>query len=129
MCACMVCACASYPAAPHVGRGGGGNAVIHFVNFGNVYDWEADGNRGIYVQTLSKHWYYARLFAPCLNLPFADRVGFVVEPASGSFDKFSSIVVQGETCPVRSLRKSGPPPSRSKSWRHRPHKHHTAQPS
>jgi len=44
----------------------------------------------------------------CTNLPFAERVGFVTEP-TGEFDRFSSIVVQGDICDVQSLVKSTPP--------------------
>lgn len=121
-CALAASACATHTAATRPNHGG--NAVIPFVNLGNIYDWAGDGQRGIYIQTLDRKWYYARMFAPCTNLPFAVSVGFVVEPAAGSFDKFSSIVVQGEVCSVRSVRRSGPPPSHAKRWRrmHHPHK-------
>ena len=91
---------------------------IPFANF-NIYDWAADGERGIYIETLDHHWYYAKLFGPCINLPFATRVGFVTEPGNGVFDRFSSIIVQGQQCPVESLTKSGAPAARYKRWRNR----------
>lgn len=120
-CVLATSACATHSAATRPSQAG--NAAIPFVNLGNVYDWASDGRRGIYIQTLDRSWYYAKTLAPCFNLPFALSVGFVVKPAGGSFDKFSSIVVQGEVCPIRSVRRSGPPPSDAKRWRRRhPHK-------
>ncbi len=92
-------------------------AVIPFANLGGIYDWAADGDRGIYIQSISRQWYYAKLFAPCINLPFAVRVGFVTEPGNGNFDRFSSILVRGQECPVVSLTRSGPPPSKDHRWR------------
>lgn len=102
-------------------------AVIPFANLGGIYDWAADGTRGIYIQSLNRQWFYAKLFAPCIDLPFALRVGFVTEPASGAFDRFSSIVVRGQECPVSSLTKSGPPPSRDKRWRSHGNTHPAAK--
>jgi|GEM_PF-2583328 len=108
-------------AAGESSRGSGTSAheqaVIPFVNLGGIYDWAADGERGIYIQSINRQWYYAKLFAPCINLPFAVRVGFVTEPGSGDFDRLSSILVRGEECPVASLTQSGPPPSNDHRWR------------
>lgn len=102
-------------------------AEIPFANMGGIWDWAADGTRGIYIQALNRQWYYARLLAPCINLPFAERVGFVAEPGSGAFDKFSSIVVRGQECPVVSLTRSGPPPAQAKRWRGRQDTHEAAR--
>ncbi|HTT01788.1 MAG TPA: DUF6491 family protein [Steroidobacteraceae bacterium] len=104
------------------GSGSGGaedstRASIAFASHGGIYDWAADGDRGIYIQDNSRQWYYAKLLAPCINLPFAQRVGFVTEPGSGSFNKFSSIIVRGQQCFVQTFAKSAPPPSKTKHWR------------
>lgn len=91
------------------------DASIPFANFGGINDWRADGDNAIYIQGRSrKDWYRATLFGPCIGLPFAEKVGFVSEP-SGSFDKFSSIVVRGQECQVQTLVKlDGPPPAKAK---------------
>ena len=94
-------------------------AVIPFANLGGIYDWAADGTRGIYIQSINRHWYYAKLLGPCIDLPFALRVGFVTEPGNGNFDRFSSILVRGQECPVVSLTRSGPPPGSDHRWRSR----------
>jgi hypothetical protein len=109
------------------GRKSGGQAEIPFANLGGIYDWAADGDRGIYIQSINRQWYYAKLFAPCINLPFAERVGFVAEPGSGAFDRFSSIIVRGMECPVQSLTKSGPPPAKDKLWRSRQNTHQASR--
>jgi Family of unknown function (DUF6491) len=93
------------------------NASIAFANQGGIYDWAADGDHGIYIESLDRKWYYAKLFAPCIDLPFAQRVGFVTEPGSGDFDKFSSILVRGQECHVVSFTRSQPPDSKHQRWR------------
>ena len=91
------------------------DAVIHFANLGGINDWRADGDSTLYIQGRSRSdWYKATLMGPCTGLPFAQTVGFVSEP-TGSFDKFSSIVVQGQTCQVQSLVKVAGPPASAKS--------------
>ena len=93
------------------------DASIPFASMGGIYDWAADGNSALYIQSINKQWYHVQLLAPSFDLPFAERIGFVSEPGSGTFDKFSSILVRGQEYPVKSITKSGPPPSRAKHFR------------
>ena len=86
----------------------GDEARIVFADNGGIQDWEADGDKGIYLQDRHRQWYYARLMSPCLDLPFAQTIGFDTEPG-GTFDKFSSIKVRRHTCNVTSLVRSDPP--------------------
>lgn len=79
----------------------------------NIRNWQADGNRAFYVQSRARQWYHAELMAPCINLPFAVAIGFVIDPM-GSFDRFSAIVVKNEVCHVKSLVRSDPPPKKGK---------------
>lgn len=84
-------------------------AFIPFANHGGIRDWEADGDRGLWVQDVHRRWYYARLMAPCIGLNFAQRIGFDTSPM-GRFDRFSAIVVPGEgRCTVQSFAPSGAP--------------------
>ena len=90
------------------------DAEIPFANLGGIQDWQADGDYGLYIQGRSrKDWYYAKLFAPCIDLPWAERIGFVSEP-TGTFDKFSSILVNHRECRVDSLVRSEAPPKKAK---------------
>jgi hypothetical protein len=50
----------------------------------------------------------------CIQLPFAERLGFESNPG-GSFDKFSSITAHGQRCPLISLIETTPPPKKPKA--------------
>ena len=87
---------------------------IPFANYGGIRNWSADGDSGLYIQGRNNRWYRATLFGPCIDLPFAEHVGFVVEP-SGEFDRFSAILVRGHQCMLRSLTESAGPPPKAKA--------------
>ena len=85
---------------------------ISFAQFGGIDDWRADGNKALFVKgRRNNEWYYAKLMSTCQGLNFAEAVGFKNE-ATGSFDKFSTIVVDGQPCQLTSLVKSAPPPKK-----------------
>ena len=86
-------------------------AEIPFANRGGINDWRADSDHVLYVQGRNRQWYRAELFTDCIGLNFAENIGFVVEP-SGTFDRFSAIVVEHRECKLRSLEKSDKPPSK-----------------
>jgi hypothetical protein len=87
-------------------------AGIPFAEFGNINDWRAEGTSGIYVQSLDRHWYHATFMAPCLDLPFTERIGFRTTPPL-PLDKFDSILVQGRVCYFKTFDKVPGPPSNS----------------
>jgi hypothetical protein len=89
-------------------------AQIPFANHGGIYDWRVVDDRTVLIQSQSRKWYKASLMSACFQLPFAERLGFKSNP-SGSFDKFSSITVRGQTCPVVSLVETTPPPKKPKT--------------
>jgi hypothetical protein len=111
----LVAAVAAWPAAAQDQanvKSAGAEVSIPFVNFGGIDDWRADGNQALYIKGRGgDDWYYARLFAPCHDLPFVDTIGFENE-ATGSLDKFSAIVVRGQKCQLTSLVKSAKPAAR-----------------
>jgi hypothetical protein len=80
----------------------GVEAQIQFVNHGEIRNFEADGQDGIWLEDRQRRWYYAELLGSCQGLNFAQGVGFDTGGAS-SFDKFSSIIVDEWKCPVVSL--------------------------
>jgi Family of unknown function (DUF6491) len=87
-------------------------ASIPFVRHGGIRNWEADRNRGVWIQDVHRNWYYATLMAPCFGLDFATSLGFDAGP-TGDFDRFSAIVVPREgRCPVRSFAASDGPPGK-----------------
>ena len=74
----------------------------------NIDDFRPNGRQGLWIRA-QRQWYYAELFAPCDELPWAQHVGFGTDGAA-RFDRFSFIVVKGERCALRSLTKASPPP-------------------
>jgi hypothetical protein len=88
---------------------------IPFANHGGIRNWEADRDRGLWVQDSRRNWYYAKLMGPCIGLDFALSIGFDTRPM-GSFDRFSSIVVPREgRCLIQSFVPSEGPPTRQKA--------------
>jgi hypothetical protein len=79
-----------------------------------ITTWQADGERGIWVQGPNRQWYYGKFMSTCIGLDFAEnRLGFNTEP-NGDFDKFSYVEVPGpfhERCPLTSLVTSNGPPT------------------
>jgi uncharacterized protein DUF6491 len=88
-------------------------ARIAFANHGGIYDWRVVDNRTVLIQSNSRQWYNATLMTSCFNLAFAERVGFETNP-DGSFDKFSTIKLRGQTCPLVSLVKTDSPVKKAK---------------
>jgi hypothetical protein len=86
----------------------GSSAQIPFADLGGITNWEADGDRGLYIQARDRKWYYASFMGPCIGLEFRDRVGFVTEPG-GELDKFSSVLVGDQRCYFKSFAPSRPP--------------------
>lgn len=87
-------------------------ASIPFVNHGGIRDWTvAKGT--LYIRGSHGNWYRAELMSPCTDLPFAQRIGFETR-GSDTFDKFSSIRVDGRSCQLKSLVASEPPPRKAR---------------
>lgn len=77
-------------------------ASIAFANHGGIRNWEAISDRIVLIEGSHRKWFLATLLAPCSGLRFTETVGFVTEP-SGSFDRFSSILVRGQKCQLESF--------------------------
>ena len=88
--------------ADHVWPEVGVEARIVFPNEGAIRNFEADGNDGIWLEDRQRRWYYADFIGGCQELNFAQAIGFDTRGAS-TFDKFSTIIVRGERCPIASL--------------------------
>ncbi|WP_176591436.1 DUF6491 family protein [Sphingobium sp. EM0848] len=88
-------------------------ASIPFVNHGGVWNWQADGSHGLYVQDQHRRWYYAKLMGNCFDLPFANAVGFETRGID-TLDKFGTVIVRGQRCPIMSFTLSYGPPVKAK---------------
>lgn len=89
-------------AASHVWPELGVETQIVFPNQGAIRNFEADGNEGIWLEDRQRRWYYADFIGGCQELNFAQAIGFDTR-GSVTFDKFSTILVAGERCPIASL--------------------------
>lgn len=102
--------------AVHVWPELGVDASIVFPNYGAIRNFEADGNDGIWIEDQQRRWYYGEILGGCQGLNFATGIGF---DAGGSarFDKFSRIIVDGDTCQLSSFVTSEKPLSRKERKR------------
>jgi hypothetical protein len=86
---------------------------IPFASKGGIWSWQVVDNKTVLIESRGRKWYKATLFSNCINLPFSERMTFVPN-ASGSFDRFSTIRVGSQRCPLSSLVATSAPPKKSK---------------
>ena len=91
-------------------------ASIAFADHGGVWNWEADGNRGIWVQSSQRSWYYGAFTGPCFGLQFHEAIKFRFSP-SGSLDRYSQVQTRDSSgsCWFKSFTASDGPPKKVKS--------------
>lgn len=68
----------------------------------NIRNFEADGERGVWIEDRQRRWYYARLNGICPGLTFAQGIGFDSR-GSARFDRSSMILVEGDLCAIGSF--------------------------
>ena len=100
---------AGAPSAPAAAR----EAQIPFADK-TIWNWQVVNDTTLLIQDRGRKWYKATLLGHCINLSFAEKLGFESN-SSGAFDKFSSIRVGGERCPLISLVETTAPPKKSKA--------------
>ena len=83
-------------------------ARIPFADHHGIYGWQVVNDRTLLIESQNRVWYKATLMSSCFDLPFSEAIGFKTNP-DGSFDKFSSIRLRHQTCPLISLVKTDPP--------------------
>lgn len=88
-------------------------ASIPFVNHGGVRNFEAVGNETLYIEDQHRRWYRADLMGFCRDLGFAQRIGFETR-GPDTLDRFGTLIVRGQRCPLKSLVESGPPPKKER---------------
>ena len=87
-------------------------ASIPFASMqGSIRDWQADEDKGVWIQANGKRWYYATFFSPCRSLQFENAVGFM-PGSSGTLDRWGALYTPSTgKCQFTSLvASSGPPP-------------------
>jgi hypothetical protein len=91
----------------------GVEASIVFPSDSSIRNWQADQTRGIWIQDRRKNWYYGSFAGFCRDVDFAQAIG-VETRGAGRLDRFSTILVRGERCPLTSFVTSDGPPARKK---------------
>jgi hypothetical protein len=87
---------------------------ISFANEGGIRDWQADGDRGIWVQDNHKRWYYGRFMSRCTGLQFVHAVRFKTG-ATGELDRFGAVRARDTgSCTFTSFTVSEGPPKKEK---------------
>ena len=116
--AALAAPAAAAPASEAAASGVVREARIPFVNFGGIRNYHVEDDDVVYLQDQRRNWYRAQLSGPCFNLRSAFGIG-VDTRGSSDFDRFSTIVVGGERCPVESLTHSEKPQKKKRSGRNR----------
>jgi hypothetical protein len=89
----------------------GVESSIVFPGDASIRNWQADDDRGIWVEGRRGEWFYGRFFGTCRDLDFAQAIGLDTRGAS-RLDKFATILVRGDRCQLSSFVTSAPPPSK-----------------
>jgi hypothetical protein len=85
------------------------NVFIPFADLGNnIRDWHAENSEVLFVQNATKDWFRITFWTPCLELPFATGIAFVTDGTS-RLDRYSSVLVNGESCKFRTFERSASP--------------------
>ncbi|HMO77495.1 MAG TPA: DUF6491 family protein [Sphingopyxis sp.] len=87
---------------------------ITFPSDATIRNWRADGEDGIWIEGRRGEWFYGRFAGICRDLDFAQAIGVDTRGVS-RLDKFATIVVRGERCPLVSFVTSAPPPTREEA--------------
>ena len=99
------CATVADPAPAATGE----ETYIPYANRDGITEWRRAGEDGIYARALTGGWYLVRLTGPCPGL--RSELPLLFDTRGGRLDRFSSIVVDRDVCPVESVtRLAGDPP-------------------
>ena len=101
-------AAANEPQPPSLGV----EASISFPNDTTIKTWQADGEDGIWIQSRPGGWYYGKFATICRDLNFAQGIG-IDNRGSSQLDRFSTILVGRQRCPLTSFVTSPPPPTKA----------------
>lgn len=97
----------------------GKETSIPFIGTIGLYDFEADGDRGVWLQDQQRRWYYATVVGPCTGLPFAVRIGVDTRFGGNQLDRTGTLLVDRQRCPINSLVASNGPPTKAKKAKNR----------
>ncbi len=88
-----------------------GETYVPNVRSEGVAEWEADGERGLYLMSRGGRWYYARTATPCPRLNSAVSLGFETR-GPDRLDRNGTVIAEGWRCQLESVTYSEGPPRR-----------------
>jgi hypothetical protein len=109
--ALLAAALAPTPAAPQAPLLAPREESIPFIRSDSILEWRADGDRGLFIRSMSGQWYHARTMARCGRLTSALTVGFETR-GPDRLDRYGTLRVEGWRCPLASVTLSDGPPRR-----------------
>jgi len=89
---------------------------VPFLHIGRFRTFRAYDDETLYLRGSHRRWYRLTTLGPCPNLPWARVIG--VDTNRGpTLDRFSTLIVDGDRCQLRSVVNSGEPPKRPRRGR------------
>ena len=90
------------------------DSAATLLDHARLHDWLADGERGLWIQAVDLHWFYARFAHACRGLGATSSLSFDTR-GSDNIDSRSAVVVPGGgRCALLSLLPNqGPPKNRN----------------
>jgi hypothetical protein len=86
-----------------------GRAVIRFADINGIRNWKpSDDGKALYIEGRNSRWYKATFWAPCIGLRYTSELGFVTD-GSGSLDRFSEVIADGERCRFKTFERTEAP--------------------
>lgn len=89
------------------------DASIPFVSLGGIKNWSAREDGSLLIEGTSGRFYRATFMGPCRALKFAGPGIAITSDAAGSTDRFSRVLVNGQSCPFATLDEVIDPKSRA----------------
>ncbi|HEY7811407.1 MAG TPA: DUF6491 family protein [Allosphingosinicella sp.] len=90
----------------------GPESYIPYANRDGIGEWRVAGDDGLYIRALTGGWYLVRTMGLCTGLKSAIGLGFEAS-FGGKLDRYSTIIAEGQRCPIQSVtRWEGDPPRR-----------------
>ena len=88
-------------------------ARIPFLHISRFRTFRAVDRETLYIENRRNQWYRVSLLGHCPGLPYTMTIG-VDTRGSQTLDRFSTLLVDGDRCAIRSVVRSGPPPPRQR---------------
>lgn len=92
----------------------GKETSIPFVRSIGLYNFEADGDKGVWLQDQRRNWYYATISGICTGLPYSTQIGVDTRFSGSSLDRTGALLVDGQRCHLDSVVTSAGPPKKVK---------------